>query len=198
MLNRLAWFVCVVLMAKKMSSNWMAVGFGVTVPASFVIWPLYSLVVTSFSHGDCVVGVKFRWNPSKLPSAECRDLGASSIWMGKRKRTKLFLKRSWSILFSVVVYHKWIIYNSFDLTITSAVFNWFGVLEIQHYCLITRTQIDRAIAPFLETQKHFDKPKLSIVYAQELLSMLPHSFVYSNIRSFLRAKMPQCFRTILT
>lgn len=171
MLNRLAWFVCVVLMAKKMSSNWMAVGFGVTVPASFVIWPLCSLVVTSFSHGDCVVGVKFRWNPSKLPSAECRDLGASSIWMGTKRdneKTKLFfvsLKRldgridDFDRFFSVVVYHKWIIYISFDLTITSAFFNWFEVLKIQHYCIITQTQIDGPL-PLFGITKAFRRTKI--------------------------------------
>lgn len=91
MLSRFAWFVCVVLMAKKMSSNWMAVGFGVTVMrASFVIWPLCSFVVTSFSHGNCVVGVKFRWNPSKLPSVECRDSGALSIWEKRTKKREMY------------------------------------------------------------------------------------------------------------
>lgn len=78
MLKRFAWFVCVVLTAKNTSSNWMAVGFGVTVPASIVIRLLNDFVVTSFIHGNCV-GVKFRWNPGKWPFV-CCDLGASTIW----------------------------------------------------------------------------------------------------------------------
>lgn len=76
MFKRFAWFVCVVFTAKNTSSNWMAVGFGVTVPASIVIRLLSNrFVVTSFNHGNCV-GVKFRWNPSKLSVNGC-DLDAS-------------------------------------------------------------------------------------------------------------------------
>lgn len=82
--KRFAWFICVVLTAKNTSSNWMVVGFGVTVPASIVIWLLNSFVVTSFNHGNCV-GVKFRWNPSKSPL----DLGALTIWKGNKKIIRL-------------------------------------------------------------------------------------------------------------
>lgn len=31
----------------------------------------------------------------------------------------------------------------------------------------------------MEPQKHFDVPKLSNVYAQELLSMIPHTIYFS-------------------
>lgn len=84
--KRFAWFICVVFTAKKTSSNWMVVGFGVTVPASIVIRLLSnSFVVTSFNHGNCV-GVKFRWYSSESPLSECCDLGASKTWRENRAK----------------------------------------------------------------------------------------------------------------
>lgn len=67
----------------------MAVGFGVTVPASIVIRLLNSFVVTSFNHGNCV-GVKFPLNPSKSPLDGC-DLGASKTWNKGDKEIILLL-----------------------------------------------------------------------------------------------------------
>lgn len=115
--KRFAWFVCVVLTAKNTSSNRMAVGFGVTVPASIVIRLLNSFVVTSFNHGNCV-GVKFPLNPSKSPLDGC-DLGASKTWNKRRQRdyfvtTRFCIDSSFGssvfIIYCLVFYVDWIIY----------------------------------------------------------------------------------------
>lgn len=85
MFKRFAWFVWVVFTAKNISSKWIDVGFGVTVPASIVIRLSNSFVVTSFSHGNCV-GVKFRCGNLSRSPVECCDLGATNIWKKGEKK----------------------------------------------------------------------------------------------------------------
>lgn len=141
--KRFAWFVWVVFTAKNISSKWIDVGFGVTVPASIVIRLSNSFVVTSFSHGNCV-GVKFRCGNLSRSPVECCDLGATNIW--KKRGTEQNEKNYYIVTFFCVLttdsgllllllwifYVDWIIYVCL-MTITSV--RHFGnfITKIQNY-----------------------------------------------------------------